>query len=290
MLALVGILIVIAAIVGGYLMEKGNLLVLLQPAELVIIGGAAIGTLLIANPAHLLKQIVAGVLAAFKTERYSKQYYLSTLQMLYGLFTSAKKNGDQAFEAEVENPASGASFQVFPEFLNNHHAVGYVCDTLRMFLMGVAPYELDTLMEIDADSHHKDAAEPVTALQSAADALPGLGIVAAVLGVIITMSALGGPPDEIGHKVAAALVGTFLGILACYGFIGPMAARMTKASDANHVYLHCLRNTVIAFTKGSSPLMAVESGRRSIPARVRPSFKDLEAACKGAPESVAEAA
>lgn len=290
MSAVLGIALVIAAIVGGYLMEHGNLLVLLQPAELVIIGGASIGTMLIANPLHLMKQIVSGLLTVVKPERYSKKYYLDTLKMLYALFTFAKKNGDQALEAQVEDPSTSAAFQSFPAFLKDHHALAYVCDTLRMSLLGGTPYDLDNLMEIDADTHHEEATEPVAALQSAADALPGLGIVAAVLGVVITMGALGGPPEEIGHKVAAALVGTFLGILACYGFIAPLAARMMKISDAEHKYFNCLRNAVIAFTKGSTPLMAAEAGRRSIPARMRPSFKDLEASCKGAPEAAAAAA
>jgi chemotaxis protein MotA len=288
--ALLGIAVVIAAIVGGYLLEHGNMLVLFQPAEFVIIGGASIGTMLIANPLYLLKQIVAGLLTVVKSDRYSKKYYLDTLRMLYALFTFAKKNGDQALEAQVEDPSKSAAFQTFPAFLKDHHALNYVCDTLRMSLMGGTPYDLDNLMEIDADTHHHDAAEPVAALQSAADALPGLGIVAAVLGVVITMGALGGPPEEIGHKVAAALVGTFLGILACYGFVAPLAARMTKTSDAEHVYFNCLRNAVIAFTKGSTPLMAAEAGRRSIPSRMRPSFKDLEASCKGTPEVTAAAA
>jgi chemotaxis protein MotA len=286
LLAIVGVLVVIGAVIGGYLMEHGHLLVLFQPAELVIIGGASVGTLLIANPLHLLRQIASGAAGAVKAERYSKKYYLDTLQMLYNLFSLAKKSGDQALEAEVEDPENGSVIKSFPAFIKDHHARDYVCDTLRMSLMGGTPYDLETLMEIDADTHHHDATEPVSALQSAADALPGLGIVAAVLGVVITMGALGGPPEEIGHKVAAALVGTFLGILLCYGFIGPLAARMTKISDADGNYLTCLRTAVIAFTKGSTPLMAVETGRRAIPARFRPSFKDLEAACKGAPDAV----
>jgi len=259
-------------------------MVLVQPAELVIIGGATLGTLLVANPMHVLKDIVGGLLGVLKSPKYTKQYYLGTLQMLYGLFQKGRKEGDQALEAQIEDPANSASFQAFPAFLKDHHALPYVCDTLRMSLMGGSPHDLDTLMEIDADTHHHEAGEPVSALQSAADALPGLGIVAAVLGVVITMGALGGPPEEIGHKVAAALVGTFLGILACYGFVGPLATRLAKNSEGDNKYLLCLRNAVISYTKGSTPLMAVEFGRRSIPALVRPTFRDLETACKGTPE------
>jgi chemotaxis protein MotA len=251
--SIIGIVVVIGAIISGYLLEHGNLMVLVQPAELVIIGGAAVGTLLIANPLHTLKAVIAGILGVLKPDKYTKKYYLSTLQMLYGLFSVARKQGDQALEAQIEDPENSASFQTFPAFLKDHHAVYYVCDTLRMSLMGGSPHDLDTMMEIDAETHHHEAGEPVAALQSVSDALPGLGIVAAVLGVVITMGALGGPPEEIGHKVAAALVGTFLGILMCYGFVGPLAARMTKISDGDSKYLMCLRNAVISFTKGSSP-------------------------------------
>lgn len=152
-----------------------------------------------------------------KPERYNKAYYLNTLKMLFALFSAARKGGDQALEAEIEDPSRSASFASFPAFQKDHHAVHYVCDTLQMSLMGGSPFDLDAMMELDADTHHHEEAEPVGALQSTADALPGLGIVAAVLGVVVTMGSLGGPPEEIGHKVAAALVGTFLGILLCYG-------------------------------------------------------------------------
>jgi chemotaxis protein MotA len=283
-------IVVLGAIIGGYLMEHGHLMVLFQPAEFLIIGGASLGTVLIANPLYLLKQIMSGVLGILKSDRHTRDYYLQTLKMLHDLFAAAKKGGDGALEREIEDPNNGPVFQTFPGFLKNHHAVDYVCDTLRMSLMGATPYDLDSVMETDADTHHHDASEPVAALQSTADALPGLGIVAAVLGVVVTMGALGGPPEEIGHKVAAALVGTFLGILACYGLVGPLAARMTKTNDASHQYLNCLRSSVIAFTKGSAPLMAVECGRRSVPSRLRPSFQEFEAACKNTPVPAAEAA
>ena len=289
MLAIIGIVLVLAAVVGGYLMEHGNLLVLLQPAELVIIGGATAGTMLIANPMRVLRGIMSGLIAALKPERHDRKYYLSTLRMLYLLFLNGRKSGAQALEAEIENPETSAAFSSFPAFQKDHHALSYVCDTLRISLMGGSPYDLDTLMEIDADSHHHESAEPVSALQTAADALPGLGIVAAVLGVVITMGALGGPPEAIGHKVAAALVGTFLGILMCYGFVGPLAIRIGKSNDAEQQYLLVLRNAVIAFAKGGAPILAVEFGRRAIPARIRPTFQELEQECKGAPAEAAQA-
>jgi chemotaxis protein MotA len=282
MFSIIGIVVVIGAVMGGYLMEHGQLGVLVQPAELIIIGGAALGTLLIANPLPILIKIVHGLLGVLKGSPYTKPYYLQTLKMLNDLFMVARKNGLAKLEEDVENPDKSQVFSKYPDFLKNHHAVHFVCDTLRMAISGgVQPFDLDQMMEMDMDVHHHEASVPVSALNTVADALPGLGIVAAVLGVVITMGALGGPPEEIGHKVAAALVGTFLGILLCYGFLGPLASCVTKINDAEGDYLQCLRQGIIAFVKGSPPALAIEFARRSIPGELRPSFSDTEAACKG---------
>ena len=282
MFAIIGVVLVIGAVVGGYLMEHGQLGVLVQPAELLIIGGAAIGTLLIANPLPILIKIVHGLLAVLKGSPYTKANYLETLKMLNDLFMVARKNGMAKLEEDVEAPEKSQVFSKYPNFLRNHHAVHFVCDTLRMAISGgVQPFDLDQMMEMDMDVHHHESSVPVSALTTVADALPGLGIVAAVLGVVITMGALGGPPEEIGHKVAAALVGTFLGILLCYGFLGPLASNITKMNDAEGEYLQCLRQGVMAFVKGSAPALAIEFARRSIPGELRPSFFDTEAACKG---------
>jgi chemotaxis protein MotA len=209
--------------------------------------------------------------------------------MLNDLFMQARKNGMVKLEEDVENPDKSPVFTKYPAFLTHHHAVHFVCDTLRMAISGgVQPFDLDQMMEMDMEVHHHEATVPVSALTTVADALPGLGIVAAVLGVVITMGALGGPPEEIGHKVAAALVGTFLGILLCYGFLGPLAANITKMNDAESDYLRCLRQGLIAFVKGSAPALAIEFARRSIPGDVRPSFQETEAACKGGGQPAAE--
>lgn len=290
MLAIVGILVVIGAVIGGYLMEHGHLAVLVQPAELVIIGGAGIGTLLIANPIHTLKKMFKGMLALVGKSKYGKPYYVQTLKMLNELFVSAKKNGVARLEADIEDPDKSPIFSQYPAFLKDHHAVHFLCDTIRMHLTGgVSPFDLDQMMELDMDVHHEESAEPVTALQTVADSLPGLGIVAAVLGVVITMGALGGPPEEIGHKVAAALVGTFLGILMCYGFIGPLATSMGKMNEAEARYYGCLRSAAIAYIKGVPPVMAVEFARRSIPSHIRPTFKEMEEASKGGNAAAAAA-
>jgi chemotaxis protein MotA len=292
MFAIVGILIVFGAVIGGFLMEKGQLAVLVQPAELLIIAGASIGTLLVANPLHILKEIVAGVLGVIKGKQIGKERYLTTLRMMYQFLNKVRKQGLLSVEDDVEKPEASAVFKEYPEFLRDHAARDFLCDTLRMAITGgVEPFDMDQMMELDMEVHHHGATLPVAALSSTADALPGLGIVAAVLGVVITMGALGGPPEEIGHKVAAALVGTFLGILLCYGVAGPLAANMAKSADEHNEYLHVLRVLMLSFLKGSAPIIAIEMGRRAIPAHVRPSFDEMEKRCKqqGAAEPEAAA-
>jgi len=277
MFVIIGIVVVFGAVLAGYLMEHGSLKVLVQPAELVIIGGAAIGTVLIANPLHILKAIGGGIAGAFGASKLSKPKYLETLKMMFELLGRARKEGLMALEADSDAPDKSPVFSKYPTFLKDHHALHFVCDTIRMAAGGgVEPFDVDQMMELDMDVHHHDTAQPIAALSAMADSLPGLGIVAAVLGVVITMGALGGPPEEIGHKVAAALVGTFLGILLCYGLIGPIAASMSKSADEEHSYYHVLRVILVSFMKGTPPSVAVEFGRRAIPNHVRPSFQDTE--------------
>jgi len=281
MFAILGILVVFGAVVGGFLMEKGHIEVLIQPAELLIIAGAATGTLLTANPAHILKEILNGLKGVLTGSKFGKERYLSTLKMMYQFLNKVRKEGLLSVEMDVEKPFESAIFKNFPEFLNDHHARDFVCDTLRMAITGgVEPFDMDQMMELDMEVHHHEATQPVSALSTVADALPGLGIVAAVLGVVITMGALGGPPEAIGHKVAAALVGTFLGILLCYGVAGPLSSNMSKAAGEHNEYLHVLRVLLLAFLKGSAPIIAIEMGRRAIPAHVRPSFDEMEKNCK----------
>jgi chemotaxis protein MotA len=277
MFAIVGILVVFGAVVGGYVMEKGNLMVLLQPAELLIIGGAALGTIFVANSPTVLKQMMGGLMAVFGSSKFDKGRYLETLKAMFAVMQKARKKGLTDLESDVDNPGRSELFSKW-----EHHLRDFVCDTLRMAMSGGAtPFELDQMMELDMEVHHHYSQLPVTALNTVADSLPGLGIVAAVLGVVITMGSLGGPPEEIGHKVAAALVGTFLGILLCYGLLGPMASRMGKAADEEGHFYHVVRVSVISFLKGSSPLVAIEFARRAVPGHVRPSFQELENACKG---------
>jgi chemotaxis protein MotA len=286
MFAIAGITVVIAAVVGGYLMEHGKLLVLLQPAELLIIGGAAIGTVLTANPPAVLKELVGSLMAVIKGSKYTKAYYLESMKLFFELFQTARRGGISALEADFEDPFKSQLFAKYPNVLKDHHAVHFVCDTLRMVSTGgSSPFDLDQMMEADIDVHHKIKHQPVAALSTMADSLPGLGIVAAVLGVVITMGALGGPPEEIGHKVAAALVGTFLGILMCYGMFGPLAANMSALNDDEGYYYNFLRASLTAFTKGATPIIVLEFGRRVVPAPVRPSFQEMESSCRGTPKA-----
>jgi chemotaxis protein MotA len=294
MFAIIGIVVVFGAVIGGFLMEKGHIAVLIQPAELLILGGAAIGTLLVANPMHIIKSIVAGLLGFLKGSPFGKERYLSTLKMMYQFLNKVRKEGLLSVEMDVEKPTESTIFKNYPEFLGDHHARDFVCDTLRMAITGgVEPFDMDQMMELDMEVHHHEASQPIASLTTVADALPGLGIVAAVLGVVITMGSLGGPPEEIGEHVAAALVGTFLGILACYGLVGPLSSNMAKTADSQNEYLHVLRVLILSFLKGSAPMIAIEMGRRAIPAHVRPSFDEMEKNCKNqtaAPEAAAAAA
>jgi chemotaxis protein MotA len=291
MFTIIGVVVVFGAVLAGYLMEKGPLAVLIQPAELIIILGAAIGTVLIANPLHILTKIGGGIAGVFGSPPFTKQRYLDSLKMMYEIFGRARRDGMMALEADSDAPDKSVVFSKYPAFLKDHHALAFVCDSIRMASNGsIEPFDADQMIELDMDVHHHEATLPVAALSTMADSLPGLGIVAAVLGVVITMGALGGPPEEIGKHVAAALVGTFLGILMCYGLVGPIAANMAKTADEEHAYYNVLRVLMIAFMKGSAPVQAVEFGRRAIPGHVRPSFQETEKFIREKSAAPAEAA
>jgi len=290
MFVIVGILMVLGAVLAGFMMEKGPLLVLMQPSEFVIIAGAALGSTIAANPVRVLKKIASGITSTLAGSKMSKKIYLDTLKMMFNLFNKSRRDGLVAIESDIEDPEKSPLFTKYPSFLKDHHVRAFVCDTLRMAVTGGAtPFDLDQMMELDMEVHHAGATQPVTALATTADSLPGMGIVAAVLGVVITMSALGGPPEVIGQKVAAALVGTFLGILLCYGMVGPLAAHMGKVVDDEHAYYHVLRVVMLSFIKGISPILAVEMGRRAIPEHLRPTFQEMEKACREKDEPVAAA-
>jgi chemotaxis protein MotA len=291
MFSIIGIIVVFGAVIGGFLMEKGPMLVLMQPSEFLIIGGAALGTLLSANPVHVIKKIVNGLLSVLKGSKYSKQRYIDLMKTMFNLFNKARKEGLAGIESDIEEPTKSPILSKNQDFVKNHHARDFVCDTMRMAVTGGASaFDLDQMMELDMEVHHAGETQSVAALSTVADSLPGLGIVAAVLGVVITMSALGGPPEELGRKVAAALVGTFLGILLCYGVVGPLGSNLAKLVEDEHAFYHVLRVVMLAFIKGMSPMLAIEMARRAIPAHVRPSFQEVEKACRHKDEASAPAA
>jgi chemotaxis protein MotA len=281
LVAFVGIAVVGVAVIGGFLMEGGHLLVLFQPAEFLIIGGAAFGAVLIGNGPTVLKTLFSQLLTLQKSGP-SKRDYLDLLVMLYELLNVARKDGIVALESHIEHPEDSAIIKKYPSFARNHHAVEFLADTMRLIISGsgVQPHDLESLMDIDLETHHEEKSKPFKVLQVTGDSLPGLGIVAAVLGIVITMGAIDGPPEEIGHKVGAALVGTFLGVLLSYGFVQPLANNLSNKMDEQGRYYIALKQVLLAFHKGSVAAIAVEFARRSIYSDVRPGFTELEEACR----------
>ncbi|MEK6709451.1 MAG: flagellar motor stator protein MotA [Nitrospinota bacterium] len=276
-MAIVGVLVVFGAVVGGYLMEHGELAVLFQPAEVVIIFGSAFGAILISTPMKVQTAIFGGVMKVLTGKTIKKTDYLELLTMLSEIFQMAKKDGLLVLEAHVEKPESSSLFKKYPGFMEHHHAVDFLTDSAKIIIVGgVASHELEALMDSDIEIHHEESARAPGVLNKVSDSMPGLGIVAAVLGIILTMSVIDGPPAEIGHKVGAALVGTFLGILAAYGFLSPLAAGMELLNQDEAQYIQCIKAGLLAFEKGLSPMIALEFARRSIAGSERPGMKELE--------------
>ena len=279
MFIFIGAIIVIGGVLTGYIFEGGHILALNQPLEVVIIGGAAFGALLISTPLTVIKGII-GQIKGVLGGGLKKNDYLELLVMMFEMFNIARKDGLIGLESHVEHPEESEILQKYPKFLKDHHAVAFFADTMRVIISGaVQPHDLDDLMDDDIEAIHEEEARPSDALSAIADALPGLGIVAAVLGVVITMAAIDGPPSEIGHKVGAALVGTFLGILGSYGFVGPLAASLKHRLNDSKQYLTCMKHALLSFHKGVAGVIAVEFARRSLYMEVRPGFTELEDAC-----------
>ena len=280
MITIVGFIVVAGAIMGGFMWEGGKPLLLFQPAEYLIIVGAALGGLIVASPMNVIKSVIRQISGSFSAG-YVKQNYLEQMIMLYEIFNIARREGLVGLESHIEKPNESEVMKRYPSFLKNHEAVAFMSDTMRLIITGsVQPHELEALLDTDLETLHEEIDAAPTSLATMADSLPGLGIVAAVLGVVITMGAIGGPPEQIGEKVGAALVGTFLGVLGCYGFVGPLANNLRSRNQSDSAYMKCLKQCLLAFCKGFPPSITVEYGRRAIPAEVRPTFLELEEACK----------
>jgi chemotaxis protein MotA len=285
MIQIIGSVVVAVSVFGGFLWSGGHLLALWHPSEIVVICGAALGAFMISNPPKVSKQAFAQALALPKGARYQRDEYVDLLKLVYDILVKMRKEGLLAIEADVEKPEESALFKKYPNVLEDHHMVVFITDCLRLIVGGTLdPHELESLLEYELETHHKEAHEPAHAVQKVADALPGFGIVAAVLGIVNTMGALeGADTATIGHKVGAALVGTFLGILVAYGFVGPIASAMEHKANEEGKAFEVVKMALVASVRGYAPPVAVEFARKLLFSEVRPTFADLEAHLKGKP-------
>jgi chemotaxis protein MotA len=274
---IIGIIIVLACVLGGFVLIDGPLGVLLQPSEFIVIGGAVIGSVIAANPLKLLVMLARTLPAALKGSPYNKVAYSELLRLQYELFINGKKGGLLAIEEDVNSPEQSTIFSKYPTFLANHHAVEFFCDALKMLVNGAAQAdELEMALEVELETHHHEKTIVPGILSKVADSLPGLGIVAAVLGIVVTMQHLDGPPEELGKHVAAALVGTFLGLLLSYGMIAPIAHNLDNLAQDEAKYLGCIKAGVLAFANGAAPSTAVEFARKTLLSIDRPTSGELE--------------
>lgn len=278
MFIIIGIIIVLGCVIGGFVMVNGPLGVLVQPSEFIVIGGAAIGSVVAANPLKMLMLILKKLPAALKGSAYNKAGYTQLLHVQYEVFINAKKGGLLSIEEDVNSPSESSIFTKYPKFLAQHHATEFFCDAMKMLVNGSAqPDELEIALDIELETHHEENAMVPGILTRMSDSLPGLGIVAAVLGIVVTMQHLDGPPEEMGHHVGAALVGTFLGLLLSYGIVAPISANLTNLAMDEARYFACIKAGLIAFANGAAPATAVEFARKTIYSFDRPSTVEIEA-------------
>lgn len=292
MISIVGSVLVLGCVLGSFLMEGGSILLLWHPSEFIIIVGAAFGAFLTSNPLKVVKQAFAAALGLLKGSRYGRSDYLDLLKLLYDILVKIRKSGMMAIEQDVEAPEKSKLFTDYPRILADHHMIEFITDCLRLMVGGnLDPNELESLLEYELDTHHKEAAEPAHAIQKTADALPGFGIVAAVLGIVNTMASIkGADTATIGEKVGAALVGTFLGILVAYGFVGPIASAVENRAHEEGKAFEVVKMALVASVRGYAPPVAVEFARKLLWSDVRPKFSDLEQHLKGKKPAVKEAA
>ncbi|SEM31834.1 chemotaxis protein MotA [Luteibacter sp. UNCMF331Sha3.1] len=283
MLVIIGFIVVLASVLGGYVLSHGEIAALWQPYELLIIFGAAVGAFVSANSMDVVKGAGRDALALFKGPKYHKQDYVDLLSLLYDIFTKMRKEGQLGMEAHIEDPANSSLFSAYPRLVAEHHLIDFITDCLRLIVGGsMDPHELESLLEVELETHHHEAMVPALAVQKMADALPGFGIVAAVLGIVITMKSIDGDAAVIGEHIAGALVGTFLGILLSYGFIGPLSAAMESRVNTDGKAFECVKVALMANLRGYNPMVSVEFARKSLKSTTRPTFQDLEAHLKAA--------
>jgi chemotaxis protein MotA len=287
MLPIIGLIVVISSVLVGFLASGGNLLLLWHPFEVVLIVGSALGAFITSNPKKVLIDTGRGTVALFKAPRYGKDTYVDLLRLLNDLLNKLRKEGVMGIEADCEKPQDSAIFKRYPKILEDHHMMEFICDCLRLIVSGnLDPHELESLLEYELETHHKEAHQPAHAMQQVADALPGFGIVAAVLGIVNTMAAIDGADTvTIGAKVGAALVGTFLGILIAYGFVGPLATALQHRADEESKAFEVVKMALVACLRGYPPKVSVEFARKLLFSQVRPTFADLEGQLKARPSA-----
>jgi len=274
---IIGMVVVIACVITGYKMEHGNLALLWHPSEIVIICGAAIGAFIISSPPTVISLTLNSLKNTVKAKERKKAAYLDVLTLLSTIFAKIRKEGLIAVESDIEDPGNSAIFSTYPSVLEDHHALDYICDNLKVIIStSVTPFELDNIMELEMETHHHEAMIPAHAVAAIADGLPGLGIVAAVLGIVLTMGKISEPPEVLGASVGAALVGTFLGVLLCYGFVAPIAKNIENSANGDLIYYQVIKTGLVSFVGGAAPQIAVEFARRVIPANEKPGFNELE--------------
>ncbi len=278
----IGLIVVIFSIFGGYLLSHGIMEALFQPFELLIIGGGALGAFIIANPGNVIKQVFKALPGLFGGGKYSKAVYLDLLSLMFKLFSKARKEGLMALETDIDEPHESEIFNQFPKIASNHHIIDFICDYLRLMVGGnMNAIELESLMDVELETHHHEVIAPSSAVQVVADGLPAFGIVAAVMGVVITMGYISEPPEVLGNHIAAALVGTFLGILLAYGFAAPMATALQFKAEDESKFFECTKVCILSTLNGYTPQIAVEFGRKTIYSHLRPNFVELEEHIKG---------
>jgi chemotaxis protein MotA len=282
MIVVVGCLIVLGAVIAGFTIAGGHIGALLHPSELITIGGASLGAAIMMSPKKVLVDLCKGLAAAVKGTPYNRQMYSDLFRVMYDLLRTARKDGLLALDRHVNSPHDSEIINKYPRIAKNHHVVEFICGGLAPIVENtVTPEQLPALLETEIKVIEEEHHAPLLVLQKTADALPGFGIVAAVLGIVITMGAIDGPVEEIGHKVGAALVGTFLGILVAYGFVGPIASAMEHKANDEAKAFEVVKMALVASVRGYAPPVAVEFARKLLFNEVRPSFADLEAHLKG---------
>jgi chemotaxis protein MotA len=289
MIVILGALIVIGSVVGGFVMAGGSTMALLHLSELIIIGGAALGALVLMSPKRVLMDLIKQMIGALKGSPYSRKAYDELFKALYELFMLGRRGGMVALEEHIMAPETSAIFSKYPSFQKNKHAMEFLCNGLRPIIDGkIKPDHLKLLLDIELNTMEQEHERPIGVLVKAADAMPGFGIVAAVLGIVITMASIAGPIEKIGEKVGAALVGTFLGIFISYGFMNPLAVNMEFVSAAELAFIRCIAASVTSFASGMSPIMAIEVARRGLFSEVKPSAEGLEEMLKGLSQAPAK--